>query len=268
MFFKQLGFAHLLIGSLLLQAFPVQAAEPGIVGPDGPRGIRPSQVPRTPSNNLRLWLEKRREEKRNEEGQDNPVEVGKDRAETLAQKSERAAPEEARVRWDLQLVLPALLENGQRDASWSPEPGAAMSFYGRVGDTSVWVGFRLLAFSGSATVDAKSSRFAWTYFGPAVAREWLTVTDEAEGTKSETSRHRLAGGLALASRQGEAEVAQPPAELATKSVGFDGPGLWMEYSYGNAWSIQSEWQLSGGLQILKNKTLFYAGAGISLWDAW
>lgn len=296
MCFKRLVFASGLQLLLAGKALEVFAAEPVIISPDGPRGIEPQKAPREPSHNLKRWLERRRREREEEKGAgENPSSTdsaedagsgtGKDKAKEKEKERERERqkPSLATLRLDLDLNLPHLVPLGSRAARWTSEPSPALRIWGRLSDeapaeaASFWLGFRLFALSGSGRVQDKTARFAWTYFGPAVAWEWLgrsssdssSEADDilADEASEEGGRHRLGLGWTLVSRQGEVGLGDLPRELATRSIGIDGPGLCLEYSYGSSWNVKSEWQLTTGLQVLSEKALVYLGFGLSLWSA-
>lgn len=284
-------FKRLVIGLCLSMLGPlaspaVRAAEPIIVGPDGPEGgsaLKPRRPP--PSGDLRRWLERRREQKKKDleergESQDAGSAAAAEedpREQNSEKRREPPAPPEpleaASWRWDLDLIVPHIA--GDSPAAWQLEPGPAFRVMGRLAagkkpeDRSFWAGLRVMALSGSGRSEGRSARFAWTYFGPNLAWEWLSPASEAgeDSSQSQGSRQRISLGWSLISRQGEEGLGDLPPELATRSLGLDGPGFSLEYTYGSSWLVQSDWQLSGGVQLLAKKVLVYAGLGFSLWSA-
>lgn len=249
-----------------------QTKAPGIQGPDGPQGIRPQKAPK--SRPLREWLEERRQEREERESESGEEE----KTETLTEKPSAKEQEKAKekipqvpltafFRWDLDLIYPKMISS---QVKWSTEPGVRLGLYGQLipskeNSASFWIGFRTLAFSGQGQIGQQTSRVAWTYFGPSLAWEWPHVSDPATDTEGGSSRQRVALGLALLSRQAEAELGDRPKELATRGLGFDGPGLWTEYTYAAQMANNCEWEFTSGLQLGAQKILLYLGMGFSLW---
>ncbi len=253
-----------------------QTKGPGIQGPDLPRGLKPSQ-PRG-ERSLREWLNERRQQKKEEAEAAGDASGGLPPSEVSAEPSHPKRPPpppqppvSAHLRWDLDLIYPKIISSG---ATFEAEPGIRFALYTRLSaadsqSPSFWLGFRGLSFSGQGRLGDNSGRFGWMYLGPAVAWEWLhfkeVSAEETGGAEEAPNRHRVGLGIAAVSRQGEKGAVDAPPQLASKGIGFDGPGLWVEYTYAYSFSTQCEGEFTSGLQVGERKFLGYLGLGFSLW---
>ena len=145
-------------------------------------------------------------------------------------------------------------------------------------------GLRIAPFSGKGVIQEHAATYGFVYFGPMVGVGNIRprVVGKSQGNEAEsigphgeeeeeghaTTGWMFWGGIAAQSRLTAYDRGggAPDADLRSKGLALDSPGLWAEVIYTSLHynAIGIEWL--GGVQMGKNKTFLYAGLGIGLWN--
>lgn len=192
------------------------------------------------------------------------------------------------LKWhmNLSLTYPHAKTFGEWRQDYQVEPGISWHFSHRVssamteGSTTTWLGWRLANFNGNGQYRDRAGRFDFLYFGPMIGWGWFygeqpaSTIEPATSSPAEPRRQSvwqngicLWMGVAGVSQLGQQEpyYSDLEGDFATKSLGFDAPGIWLELqkSWLSYQSVSLDTKL--GVQSGESKLFIYLGIGMGLW---
>ena len=173
------------------------------------------------------------------------------------------------------------------------DPATFFHFYWRhekerkVSDIQMWYGMRVASFTGTGLYKGLAGRFGFLYFGPMVgigkidlAQNSLTQTDVEDKKKRKKLRKQflqnvgdgnawfLMTGLSAQTRLVDIDRGseKPSSEFDNKSIGFDAPGLWAEFSYHWINYGALDYNVLFGIHMGTGKNIGYIGVGAGGFD--
>ena len=287
-----MGTNCLVHAALLVNLSAIAApAQSQILPPGAPLSMPPADPP---EDQLERDMERRRELFRPDQERDDPI-PGQPVQTPLEKRQHEQLIKESQTNKSLRLMMAATLAypriktSGKDRRDYTAEPTmlfhAAIRLTDQAKDNKLdWItGLRLAPFAGRAVYKEHAGTYGFVYFGPMIGVGKISLVRPAGKGKEQAERigpydpddaetysrtgWLAAGGLAMQSRFANYDRGSPaPGEdLSSKSVAFDAPGLWGEFTYTvtyyNAVSINT----TGGLQLGKKKTFLYVGLGMGLW---
>ncbi len=136
-------------------------------------------------------------------------------------------------------------------AFWSEGPEAVQP----------WIGLRMAPFSGVGTQGQRTSRYAFTYMGPAVGIGSISKADDPSVDNPVRYGFLVSAGLSGMSRLVGADESSPPlpSDFSPIAWGFDPPGLWSEIRWLRISRGALGCGLMAGAQTGQGKIFYYVG---------
>jgi len=181
---------------------------------------------------------------------------------------------------EVSLISPAVITNGDRK-DYTSNLTSHFNLFLRNNPKSsddkmgLWYGFRMAPFSGSGRYKNFSGNYGFTYFGPMIGLGTIESMP-AEPSKAKNglkanppaiSGWVVTGGLALQHRLDGADPSDKDEvdDEFNDNLGFDSPGLWIEYRYLRiVWGAVAT-NFIAGVQTGQQKIFTYAGLGFGGW---
>ena len=278
----------LLIAFALMGSLPVRGQ--GTILPPGRPGSIPP--PDLPDDQIQQDLERRRERLRQAEEAESPQPSDSERRAEKRRQGlihDAKAPRPHRMTMAATIAYPKIKTAGSARKDYTAEPTMLFHTVIRLGEEAkadkndVFTGLRIAPFGGKGRYQNRGGTYGFVYFGPMIGVGKISFVPPEDHTRVEAERVGVdalqdkedysrtgwlaLGGLAMQSRFAEYDRGnEPPAEdFNSKSVAFDGPGLWGEFLYGTTYYNAISVTGLAGIQLGKNKTFIYLGVTTGLW---
>jgi hypothetical protein len=127
--------------------------------------------------------------------------------------------------------------------------------------TQPWIGLRVAPFSGVGTQGLRTSRYAFTYIGPAVGIGSIATSADPAADNPVRYGYLLSAGISGMSRLVGSDESTPPlpSDFSPIAWGFDPPGVWSEIRLLRISRGALGCGLMAGVQTGQGKIFYYAG---------
>ncbi len=147
-------------------------------------------------------------------------------------------------------------------------------------NNDLWFGLRVAPFNGSGFYRGHTGSYGLTYFGPMIAVGKIDPPTNGGSSEAGTASAQMAkierpvltgwlisGGVAAVSKQGRSDApGDAKSDFLVKGVGFDAPGVWIEFRQMSVLYGALGCNLLAGFQTGQDKAFFYGGIGFAGWD--